>query len=221
MPEKKPRVDSLRILGLVLLIVAVALYIRSYRAKKEQLFSARTAALVREIAADASEAHARALEQTPPVKTIAVTHTIEGLDLPPFLYPCPEDIATNLLASLSATQPVTLPSQTIDGDLFMLRLLDTSNRVTVLRAIRPADRPDDAYIGLFLTNPETGEETLSPPTVAPGAGPLLGQCLKTIVEGGQKAMQDPAFMNNFSNAVRRVIQQREAEEVAVPSADEP
>ena len=218
MPEKTHRVDFFRLLGLVLLIVAVALYIRSHRAKKEQQLSVWTTNLIRAIAADASEAHAHALERSPSAKTIAVTHTIEGLDLPPFLYPCPEDITTNLLASLSLTEPVKLPSEIIEGDLFMLRLLDTSNRVTVLRAIRPYDRPDDAYIGLFLTNPETGEETLSPPTVAPGAGPLLGQCLKAIVEGGQKAMSDPAFLNNFSNAVRRVIEQRETKE-SQPAGD--
>ena len=218
MSESKRRIDYRRLLGLILLVAAVAMYVRSYRVKRDGMASAATAGLIREIAADAIVANARAAEQVPPAKTIAVTHTIEGLDLPPFLYPCPDDIATNLLASLAATEPVKLPSDIIDGDLFMLRILDTSNRVSVLRAIRPADRPDDAYIGVFFTNPETGEESLSPPTVAPGAGQLLGQCLKVIVENGQKVASDPAFLNNFSNAVRRAIQQREAAEGDAQSA---
>lgn len=219
------RRNSYRLFGVALIVLACALYVSNSRTNRMRAKSAGAAALVREFAADALQAHANAATNTPPVKTVAVTHTIEGMDLPPILYPCPDDIATNLLARLAEATGMDTPRGAIDGDLFMLRILDTENRIQQLRAIRPSSRPHDAYVGFFYREEGSEELLLSPPTLVTGAGDLLGQCLKTIVEGGEKLAANPNFPAAFSNLLDRAVQQRAARENVpvdpAPSADAP
>ena len=203
------RTNSYRILGAALLVLACVLYISNNRTNRMRAKSAAAASLIREFAADAMQAHEYAATNTPPIKTVAITHTIEGMDLPPILYPCPDDIATNLLARLAEAEPMDAPRGTIDGDLFMLRILDTQNHVQQLRAIRPSSQPEDAYVGFFYREDENSEDLLiSPPTLVPGAGGILGQCLKTIVEGGEKIAANPNFPAAFSNLLERAIQKK-------------
>ena len=202
------RNNSYRLLGLGLIILAAALYVANNRTMRMRAKSAAAAALIRNFAQDAMVAHTNALGRTPPVKTVAVTHTIEGMDLPPILYPCPDDIASNLLERLAGTEPMDPPRGAIDGDLFMLRILDTNDQIQQLRAIRPSSRPEDAYVGFFYREENSEDVQVSPPTLVPGAGVVLGQCLKTIVEGGEKIAANPNFPAAFSNLLERALKNK-------------
>ena len=203
------RNNSYRLLGLGLIVLAAVLYVSNNRTARMRAKSAAAAAVIRDFAQDAMAAHTNALGRTPPVKTVAVTHTIEGMDLPPILYPCPDDIASNLIERLAGAEAMDTPRGAIDGDLFMLRILDTHDQVQQLRAIRPSSRPEDAFVGFFYREKEDSEEVLlSPPTLVPGAGTILGQCLKTIVEGGEKIAANPNFPAAFSNLLERAVKEK-------------
>lgn len=202
------RNNSYRLLGLGLIILAAVLYVSNNRTARMRAKSAAAAALIRNFAQDAMVAHTNALGRTPPVKTVAVTHTIEGMDLPPILYPCPDDIASNLIERLAGAEPMDTPRDPIDGDLFMLRILDTNDQIQQLRAIRPSNRPEDAYVGFFYREKDSEDVQVSPPTLVPGAGVVLGQCLKTIVEGGEKIAANPNFPEAFSNLLERALKNK-------------
>ena len=202
------RNNSYRLLGLGLIVLAIGLYVANNRTMRMRAKSAAAAALIRNFAQDAMVAHTNALSSTPPVKTVAVTHTIEGMNLPPILYPCPDDIASNLIERLAGAEPMDPPRGTIDGDLFELRILNTNNKIQQLRAIRPSSRPEDAYIGFFYREEDSEDVLVSPPTLVPGAGVVLGQCLKTIVEGGEKIAANPNFPAAFSNLLERALKDK-------------
>ncbi len=200
------RRNSYRLLGIALLVLAAALYVANNRTMRMRAKSAAAAELIRAFAADAMVAHTNALTRTPPAKTVAVTHTIEGMDLPPILYPCPDDIASNLIERLTGAEAMDTPRGAIDGDLFELRILNTNDKIQQLRAIRPSSRPEDAFVGFYYREEDSEDVQVSPPTLVPGAGTILGQCLKTIVEGGEKIAANPNFPAAFSNLLERAIQ---------------
>lgn len=214
MSKNTLRAEFPRILGVLLLIAAAALYIRTNRTRAALAESESSASVIRSLAAQAAAEREASLTNGVPAKVVAVAHTIEGMDLPPILYPCPDDVATNLLATLAGATGMRHPGDPIEGDLFELRLMTAPGRVLQLRAIRPAARPADAYVGFTYVESETRESRLSPPVLVPGGGVLLGQCLKAIVEGGEKIAADPNFATVFSNALERAVQQRGADETA-------
>ena len=222
MPKNTLRADFPRILGVLLLIAAVALYIRTNRTRSALAESESASAVVRALAAEAAAAREASLTNGAPAYVVAVAHTIEGMDLPPILYPCPDAVATNLLASLAAATAMRQPADVIEGDLFELQLLTRERRIQRLRAIRPAERPEDAYVGFSFVESESKEERLSPPVLAPGGGVLLGLCLKAIVEGGERIAADPNYPAAFSNALERATRQRgDAPASAPPAANAP
>ncbi len=156
---------------------------------------------------------------------LLVEHTLEGLDLPPILYPCGIDNATNLLQSLVTVQPTPFPKERIEGDLFVLHVVDTNRVVHKYRAIRPADDPSNALVGILeqRRDEETGKllEHVSAPALAIGAGDVLGGILKELVEKGTQAAKDPNFHQNFDNLLEKLAAERAAKAAEAQSADAP
>lgn len=194
-PTPRKRIAWTQLLGAILILAAAAHYIRSSKIKAASRDAARTLA---EAVFEGG------------VTFVGVSHTLEGMDLPPVLHPCDLHTATNLLASMAKAEPMPMPKGSIDGDLFTILVKGTNETMRAFRAIRPASEPSNAYIGvLSFSQNEQGEriENVSAPARVPEAGTLLGDILKTMVERGTKISEDPNFHSSFSNLLERAASQ--------------
>lgn len=203
-----------RLIGILLILIAVVWHCVTVTRKKADAEAAVQAA---------QDVVASVLQDG--VVGIMVEHTLEGLDLPPILYPCGIDNATNLLHSLITVQPTLFPKDKIEGDLFVLHVVDTNKVVHKYRAIRPADTPSDALVGILTQkrDEESGKilEKVSAPALAVGAGDVLGGILKELVEKGTKAAQDPKFHESFENLLEKIAAERSAKAAEAGESAEP
>ena len=217
-PVPRSNQSFLRLLGVVCLLAAAGLQARSCSARKAE------ARVAREISEAVLEGGA---------VDVLVQHTLEGMDLPPIIYRCDETTATNLLTKLHQVRPTRMPKNPFDGDHFSVLIVSTNGVVREFRADRLTADPSNALVGIVKRRKnEDGSilEASSAPALAIGAGDILGDILRRLVEEGQKYSSDPAFRENFSNAVERVIAERTAaaaakdapaEESAEKPAEEP
>ncbi len=197
-----------RLLGFALILIAVVLYIRSFRAKAKS--------------AEAAMALYEAVQEDGAIG-VMVMHTLEGMDLPPILYRCDVDTATNLLTKMSQPEPTPYPKGSIEGDLFIIHVVGTNRVVREFRAIRPASDPENALVGRITR--EKGEdgkphEVAAPPALVRGAGEILGDILKDLVERGEKLSADPKFKEDFDAMVKKAAEEMAAKAEAQKAAAE-
>ena len=196
--------SPVRLLGFAMIVAACVLYVRSYRAKVHSY----------EAAVSLSEA----VRENGAIG-VMVMHTLEGMDLPPILYKCDVDIATNLLERMSEPEPVKFPKGTIEGDLFVVCVVGTNKDVREFRAIRPAADPSNALVGRITR--EKGEdgklrESVAQPALVKGAGDILGGILKDLVERGEKLSANPKFKEDFAKLLEKTAAEMKAEKLPEP-----
>lgn len=205
---KRSSSSSLRILGVLLILIAFGMQFRSCRGQQASFQAAK----------GLSEA---VLENG--AKGVMVQHTLEGMDLPPILFRCDNDMATNLLIRMVQAQPAKFPKEAIDGDLFVIHVVGTNDVVREFRAVRPSSDPSNALVGLLSrdVNEEGAPiESAAAPALVVGAGDILGDILKKLVEQGEQISADPKFKENFTQLLEKAAKEHAAAEAKASATEE-
>ena len=179
--------------GVILLIVAAALYWRDMQANKEK---AAAAGMVRLNATTPMIAMGLMLDSTGAAQNILIG--------------CPRDIATNIISKLAQAEATDFPGGTVEGDEYKIYLMFTNRTMAVMRAVRLYDSPSNLYVGMQI--PAEFDENKTPiswvytrPALVPDLGSLFKDMADRHVPELQKnAAQYQAGLTNLATRLAEV-----------------
>ena len=179
--------------GVILLIVAAALYWRDMQVNKEK---AAAAGMVRLNATTPMIAMGLMLDSTGAAQNILIG--------------CPRDIATNIISKLAQAEATDFPSGTVEGDEYKIYLMFTNRTMAVMRAVRLYDSPSNLYVGMQI--PAEFDENKTPiswiytrPALVPDLGSLFKDMADRHVPELQKnAAQYQAGLTNLATRLAEV-----------------
>jgi hypothetical protein len=179
--------------GVILLIVAAALYWRDMQVNKEK---AAAAGMVRLNATTPMIAMGLMLDSTGAAQNILIG--------------CPRDIATNIISKLAQAEATDFPSGTVEGDEYKIYLMFTNRTMAVMRAVRLYDSPSNLYVGMQI--PAEFDENKTPiswvytrPAFVPDLGSLFKDMADRHVPELQKnAAQYQAGLTNLATRLAEV-----------------
>ena len=179
--------------GVILLIVAAALYWRDMQVNKEK---AAAAGMVRLNATTPMIAMGLMLDSTGAAQNILIG--------------CPRDIATNIISKLAQAEATDFPGGTVEGDEYKIYLMFTNRTMAVMRAVRLYDSPSNLYVGMQI--PAEFDENKTPvswiytrPALVPDLGSLFKDMADRHVPELQKnAAQYQAGLTNLATRLAEV-----------------
>lgn len=178
------------IVGIVLILGAVALYINDARTGKTQ---AASAAMVQKYASE-------------PVFMMGLQLDSAGAASNAF-WAAPGYVITNILAHLQTVQPASFPKGTVEGDEYMMYMLFTNKTHGLIRAARLYDEPDDLYVGVKVPvkvddNNNVVQWDFMPPAKVEGLGKIFKDLADAHIDELRASAENfqPAFSNMLESA---------------------
>ena len=192
--------------GVILLIVAAALYWRDMQVNKEK---AAAAGMVRLNATTPMIAMGLMLDSTGAAQNILIG--------------CPRDIATNIISKLAQAEATDFPGGTVEGDEYKIYLMFTNRTMAVMRAVRLYDSPSNLYVGMQI--PAEFDENKTPVSwiyTRPALVPDLGSLFKDMADRHVPELQKNAaqYQAGFTNLAARLAEASAAAETASNTAVE-
>ena len=186
--------------GVILLIVAAALYWRDMQVNKEK---AAAAGMVRLNATTPMIAMGLMLDSTGAAQNILIG--------------CPRDIATNIISKLAQAEATDFPSGTVEGDEYKIYLMFTNRTMAVMRAVRLYDSPSNLYVGMQI--PAEFDENKTPVSwvyTRPALVPDLGNLFKDMADRHVPELQKNAaqYQAGLTNLATRLAEVSTAADAA-------
>ena len=192
-PSRGTASRLINLAGVILLVVAAALYWRDMRTNKEKTAAA---GMVRLNATTPMIAMGLMLDSTGAAQNILIG--------------CPRDIATNIISKLAQAEATDFPGGTVEGDEYKIYLMFTNRTMAVMRAVRLYDSPSNLYVGMQI--PAEFDENKTPvswiytrPALVPDLGSLFKDMADRHVPELQKnAAQYQAGLTNLATRLAEV-----------------
>ncbi len=168
---------ALNILGIAILIAAAFMYRNDLKKNRLQ---AEAANLVRRCGAS-------------PIINMGVYLDLNGPASNQLFVLRDVNIVSNIMASMVNAEPTDFPGKTVEGDEYKLLMVLTNHTLTVMRAVRLYDDPDNLYMGLehpvaFNENKQPVNWGYTPPALVIG----LGKTFKALADEHVPQMREIA-----------------------------